>query len=50
MRGVCGAGLMTTALPAATAGPIFQTAITKGKFHGAIEPTTPTGRRSMTEV
>lgn len=48
--GVCGAGLMTTALPAASAGPSFQTAITSGKFHGAIEPTTPTGRRTSTEV
>ena len=41
---------MTTAFPAASAGPIFHTAMTRGKFQGAIDPTTPTGRRTSTEV
>jgi hypothetical protein len=50
VRGVRGAGLITTPLPAATAGPSFQTAMNSGKFHGAIEPTTPIGRRTSIEV
>ncbi len=41
--GVCSAGLSTTALPAASAGASFQTAIRIGKFHGMICPTTPNG-------
>ena len=41
--GVCSAGLRTTALPAASAGASFQTAIRMGKFHGMIWPTTPSG-------
>ena len=43
--GVCGAGLSTIVLPAASAGPSFQIAMMNGKFHGAIPATTPTGRR-----
>jgi len=50
VRGVWGAGLMTTALPAATAGASFQIAMMSGKFHGAMEPTTPTGRRTSMDV
>ena len=42
-HGVCSAGLSTTALPAASAGASFQTAIRIGKFHGMIWPTTPSG-------
>ena len=42
-EGVWGAGLITTVLPAAIAGPIFQIAMMKGKFQGAMEPITPTG-------
>ena len=42
-QGVCSAGLSTTALPAASAGASFQTAIRIGKFHGMIWPTTPSG-------
>ena len=34
--GVCSAGLSTMALPAASAGAIFQTPIRMGKFHGMI--------------
>jgi hypothetical protein len=40
---VAGAGLSTTALPVAKAGPIFQIAMMNGKFHGVIDPTTPIG-------
>ena len=49
-RGVCGAGLMTTPQPAASGAASFQTAMISGKFHGAMAPTTPTGRRWTTEV
>ncbi|MCY1521839.1 hypothetical protein D9M68_566710 [compost metagenome] len=41
--GVCSAGLSTTQLPAASAGASFQAAISMGKFHGMIWPTTPSG-------
>ena len=41
--GVCSAGLSTTALPAASAGASFHVAISSGKFHGMIWPTTPSG-------
>jgi len=41
--GVCSAGLSTTALPAASAGASFQTAMRIGKFHGMIWATTPSG-------
>ncbi|MNR63848.1 hypothetical protein D3C85_1862950 [compost metagenome] len=41
--GVCSAGLRTTALPAASAGASFHTAMRMGKFHGMIWPTTPSG-------
>ncbi len=41
--GVCSAGLMTTQLPAARAGASFHAAMSSGKFHGMICPTTPSG-------
>ena len=41
--GVCSAGFSTIAFPAARAGASFQTAISSGKFHGMIWPTTPSG-------
>src|SRR5688500_9453066 len=41
------AGLMTTVLPHASAGAIFQTASIRGKFHGVIAPTTPIGSRMV---
>src|SRR2546421_4907383 len=41
------AGLITTALPQASAGAIFHTASISGKFHGVIAPTTPTGSRNV---
>ena len=43
MSGVCSAGLMTIVLPQHKAGPIFQAAISTGKFHGMIAPQTPIG-------
>ena len=44
--GVCSAGFSTTVQPVASAGPSFQAAISSGKFHGMIWPTTPTGSRT----
>ena len=40
-NGVVSAGLITTVLPAARAGAIFQAAISSGKFHGMTWPATP---------
>ena len=34
-------------LPAASAGATFHEAISSGKFHGTISPTTPIGSRSV---
>ncbi len=45
VSGVSSAGLRTTVLPAASAGPIFQLQNISGKFHGTIIPTTPSGSR-----
>jgi formylmethanofuran dehydrogenase subunit E len=39
--------LSTTVQPVASAGPSFQAAISSGKFHGMICPTTPIGSRSV---
>ena len=47
VNGVCSAGLNTTVLPPARAGPSFQAAISSGKFQGMICPTTPNGSRSV---
>jgi hypothetical protein len=47
-QGVSGAGLRTTVLPAASAGPSLARLIWCGKFHGVIAPTTPTA--SLTTV
>jgi hypothetical protein len=46
-RGVCSAGLSTTVQPQASTGPSVHAAISSGKFHGMIWPTTPTGSRSV---
>ena len=43
VSGVISAGLITAVLPVARAGPIFHDAISIGKFHGVIKPTTPSG-------
>ena len=45
--GVSSAGLMTTVLPHASAGPIFQLAMLSGKFQGVMRPTTPSGSRNV---
>ena len=47
VSGVSSAGLSTTVLPAASAGPIFQEAMVSGKFHGTMSPTTPSGSRTV---
>ena len=43
VRGVSSEGFSTTVLPQASAGPSFQLAISRGKFHGVMSPTTPSG-------
>ncbi len=47
VRGVTSDGLATTVLPAASAGAIFQVNRYSGKFHGLMQPTTPSGSRSV---
>ena len=47
VHGVSGAGLSTTVLPAANAGPAFARLICIGKFHGVMAATTPAGSRWM---
>ncbi len=48
VSGVSSAGLSTTVLPAASAGPNPQPAIGIGKFHGTMMPTTPSGSWKVT--
>jgi hypothetical protein len=45
LSGVFSSGLMTTELPAASAGAIFQRPRTSGKFQGTIPTHTPIGSR-----
>ena len=47
VRGVTSEGLATTVLPAASAGAIFQVNRYSGRFHGLMQPTTPSGKRSV---
>ena len=47
VSGVCSAGFSTTVQPVASAGPSFHAAISNGKFHGMIWPTTPIGSRRV---
>ena len=47
VSGVYDAGLRIAVLPAASAGATFQAAISSGKFHGTISPTTPIGSRRV---
>jgi hypothetical protein len=47
VSGVCSAGLSTTVLPHARAGPTFHAAMIIGKFHGMMPPHTPIGSRSV---
>ena len=44
-HGVSGAGLRTTVLPAASAGPSLARLIWWGTFHGVMAPTTPVASR-----
>jgi hypothetical protein len=48
VSGVSSAGLRTTVLPAARAGPKPQPAMGIGKFHGTMMPTTPSGSWKVT--
>ena len=45
VAGVSDAGFMTTVLPKASAGALFQAGIAIGKFQGVIRPNTPSGSR-----
>ncbi len=45
VNGAFSEGLRITELPAASAGAIFQAAISIGKFHGTMAATTPIGSR-----
>ncbi len=44
LSGVVSAGLITTVLPAASAGAIFQASMSSGKFHGITWAATPSAR------
>ena len=43
----CSDGLMTTVLPAASAGASFQVSSSSGEFHGTMQTTTPSGSRRV---
>jgi len=43
VKGVFSEGFNTVVHPAAVAGAILKTDISRGKFHGTMAPTTPTG-------
>ncbi len=47
VAGVGPAGFMTTVLPNARAGADFHAGIAMGKFHGVINPNTPTASRAV---
>ena len=47
VSGDCSAGLTISELPVASAGPIFQAAISSGKFQGTTAATTPMGSRRI---
>ncbi len=47
VQGVTSEGLATTVLPAASAGAIFQVNRYSGRFHGLMQPTTPSGCRRV---
>ena len=49
-RGVSGAGLNTTALPAARAASVPPAGMATGKFHGGITATTPNGVNSAPSI
>ena len=47
LSGVCSAGLRIAVQPQASTGESFHDAISSGKFHGVICPTTPIGSFSV---
>src|SRR5215472_4434898 len=47
VRGDFSEGLSTSELPVASTGANFHAAMSSGKFHGTMAPTTPTGSRVM---
>ena len=47
VKGVISDGFATTALPAASAGAIFQVNRYSGRFHGEMHATTPSGWRNV---
>lgn len=47
VSGVTSDGFSTTQFPAAREGPNFHSAIRRGKFQGAMRPTTPKGSRRV---
>src|SRR6185312_12804865 len=47
VQGVISEGLATTVLPLASAGAIFQLNRYNGRFHGLMQPTTPSGWRKV---
>ena len=47
VQGVISEGLATTVLPLARAGAIFQVNRYRGKFHGLMQATTPSGWRKV---
>src|SRR4029079_4464067 len=47
VNGVTSDGLATTVFPAASAGAIFQVNRYSGRFHGEMQPTTPSGWRKV---
>src|SRR5262249_39576352 len=50
VSGATSLGLSTTVQPAAIAGTTFKTTWLRGKFHGGMQPTTPTGSRTTSEL
>jgi hypothetical protein len=48
--GATSVGFSTTVQPAASAAPTFSTIWCRGKFHGVMHPTTPTGSRTISEL
>src|SRR6202162_3603630 len=50
VRGVCEAGFTIAVFPHASAGAIFQDAMTAGKFQGVTRTQTPTGSLSVSSI
>ena len=50
LTGAISLGLSTTVQPAASAGAIFRVIWLSGKFHGVMQPTTPIGSRTTSEL